>query len=86
MITGAARKAEAMMNRKRVMPGAKERAKVFNSMVCKGKISSVVWYISEREKEGVLLLGHTDTKTRDEVSELLETSTLKVETYQLVVY
>ena len=86
MITGAARKAEAMMNRKRVMPDAKERAKVFNSMVCKGKISSVVWYISEREKEGVLLLGHTDTKTRDEVSELLETSTLKVETYQLVVY
>ena len=64
MITGAARKAEAMMNRKRVMPDAKERAKVFNSMVCKGKISSVVWYIIEREKEGVYYYQEIQIKMR----------------------
>ena len=47
--------AEAMMSRKRVMIDDMKKTKVFNSMLCKGKISSVVRYIIEREKEGVLL-------------------------------
>ena len=47
--------AEAMMSRKRVMIDDMKKTKVSNSMVCKGKISSVVRYIIEREKEGVLL-------------------------------
>ena len=51
---------EAMMGRKQENLDAKERAKVFSTMLCRGKISAAVRYISEREKGRVLLPSDID--------------------------
>ena len=59
---------EAMMGRKQENLDAKERAKVFSTMLCRGEISAAVRYISEREKGRVLLPGDIDKKSGDDVS------------------
>ena len=51
---------EAMMGRKQEFLDAKERAKVFSTMLCRGEISVAVRYISEREKGRVLLPSDID--------------------------
>ena len=50
---------------------AKDRAKVFSTMMCRGKISAAVRYISEKEKGRVLLPSDIDEKSGDGASEVL---------------
>ena len=50
---------------------AKVRAKVFTTMICRGKISAAVHYISEREKGRGLLPSDIDEKSGGEASEVL---------------
>ena len=69
--SSAVKDAEAMMGRKQENLDAKERAKVFSTMLCRRKISAAVRYISMREKGRVLLPGDIDEKSGDEVSEML---------------
>ena len=64
--------AEANMRRKRGQSSAKERAKVFTALVCRGKIRSATRHACERDKGGVLMPGDVDSKTGDLVSETLK--------------
>ena len=60
------------MGKKQGKATVKERAKVFNSLICRGKVRAAIRYISEREKGGVFLPGDTDDKTGEEITAVLE--------------
>ena len=64
--SSAVKDAEAMMGRKQENLDAKERAKVFSTMLYRGEISAAVRYISEREKGRVLLPGDIDILDDDD--------------------
>ena len=57
--------AEAQMGRKKGAMKVTERAKVFSSLICRGKIRAAIRYACEREKEGVLMPEDTDEKSGD---------------------
>ena len=63
--------AEAQMNRKRGVLTIKERAKIFSSLICRGKLRAAIRYASEREKGGILMPGDVDEKSGDLVSGVL---------------
>ena len=63
--------AEAQMNRKRGIITIKERAKIFSTLICRGKMRAAIRYASEREKGGILMPGDVNEMTGDLVSETL---------------
>ena len=63
--------AEANLRHKRGKISIKERAKVFSSLVCRGKVRAAIRYACERDKDGVLMPGDTDAKSGSLVSETL---------------
>ena len=60
------------MGKKQGKATVKERAKVFNSLLCRGNVRAAIRYISEREKGGIFLPGNTDDKTGEEITVVLE--------------
>ena len=60
------------MNRKKGNITIKERAKIFSSLICRGRFRVAIRYTSEREKSGILMPGDVDEKSGDLVSEIQE--------------
>ena len=48
------------MNRKRGIITIEERAKIFLSLICRGKLRGTIWYASKREKGGIIMPGDVD--------------------------